>query len=346
MGLADQLFTVPNLPDIPLSPGDIGYTPGPTASGSNPTVKKTMAELKAEAKSEAHFRYYDINLSIDTDDTDLQDHARYASIVAHFDAVCEKIAKLFFETLGGILEALIRIYELLESLQKDVDNTMETMPDFPSIPSISLPEITIPTLDTDELACPFAECLGLPALPVMKFPTGLPSNPTPEIQAAYDEWTAAMDGYTDRFKEAAGHAGKVAINNAKKMLENLPQNILNGMVDAVKAQIFGLISGDVLDTLDAQIACIINKYPNMAQVYEILLYQKLRAQIEFDSNNDPVVNLSGRAQEVLGEFQNKISNINGKVADLGNLTKSGSGATDLGKVNTKNPLEAIQGKIF
>ena len=350
------------------NPLPFAHNPTPGA-----TIQKSLAQIKQEAMDEAEYESSQIHQPVDTgpDDTDVEDHPTYAKIVDFYQGNCKRVIESFFTVLATVIKALIKVYQLLNSLQKEIDLELQKLPDFPSLPSgPGLPRFDIDTIDTDELKCPLAECLGLPSPPTIRFPVGIsmeealapvivlvpdPENPgefieeeqeSPYTEEQYMEWDEAGKEYLGRLQEASGASASAVLNNAKEILKNTPQGILNGIVDATKAVIGGFVSVVILDKVDGQLACMEGKDPRIGKVYEVLLYKKLRQHIAFDQNNSPIIKLQGTAQDVLGEIQGKLADIDDLQKKAEGFMSQASGAVDLPDPNPSSVVSSLRNKFL
>ena len=330
------------------------------------TIQKTVAQIKQEAIDEAEYEYgLVVEEGMAPDDNDVFTHPNYAKIVDQSSSACVHAMSMFFDVLRGVIEALLKVYETINKLQKEVDDDLEDFPEFPDFPD--MPEYPIPTIDTDELSCPLAECLGLPAIPSVKFPTGLPmeealapifvpdptnpggpfiEQPSPYTESQWNEWNDARESYQDRLGQAIAVSAKTAGNNLVKLIKATPQGVLNGLVDGAKAVIGGMISSVVFSKIDSQLDCMTAKKPKLNKTYEILLYRKLKAQMAFDSANNPIIKLQGNAQEALNGVQDKLASINSKRNEMQGFLNKGSGATELPDSSPFNAVADLKDKFF
>jgi hypothetical protein len=373
-------YTVPEIPGAAEAAQKIADAKASLLSRRNPipqvhnptpgaTVQKTIEQIKQEAVAEAKYEYGLVSQGgVVTDDTDIFDHPTYAKIVDVYDDSCTKIVTMFFDVLHGVLEALVKVYRLLNDLQKEVDLELDKYPDWPHFPSFpDGPSIDIDTIDTDELKCPLAECLGLPSPPTFKFPVGMSmeealaprmvpdpedpegpyiEEPSPYTEQDWKQWRGAFDEYTDRVGQTAGLAARTTLSNTIKIIKATPQGLVNGIVDAAKATIAGMVSSVVFDKIEAQLDCMSAKDPRINEVYEVLLFRKMKQQMAFDSANNPIIKLQGRAQGLLDEVQDKLSVLEGKRNEAQGLLSKGSGALELPDPEPLNAVSNLKNKFF
>ena len=121
---------------------------------------------------------------------------------------------------------------------------------------------------------------------------------------------------------------------------------MNGIVDAAKATIAGMVSSVVFDKIEAQLDCMSAKDPRINEVYEVLLFRKMKQQMAFDSANNPIIKLQGRAQGLLDEVQDKLSVLEGKRNEAQGLLSKGSGALELPDPEPLNAVSNLKNKFF
>jgi len=299
----------------------------------------------------------------------------FAQATSSYTTACKKMAEAFLGLLLGLIEGLEKVMNLLDGLKKEIDDTYAKMQPFPDLPSVpSLPSVELPSISVEDLDCPIAECLGMPAMPNMSTiqynagppvepqqsqyqlpdPPGGPDVPAYEAAVAawetqvedYDElaaeYEASLGSYADQFKTSVGTNIESQGKNAAKILENAPQALLNGVVDAAQAAIAGFIIPAAAEAMDSMIACLVSKDPAMDTVEEIVRYRALRSRLDIAADGKPVIpdDELGVAKDEILAFRSQKAEVDSKLSAARDFKVAGSGG--MPPAVSDNPLSAFK----
>jgi hypothetical protein len=264
---------------------------------------------------------------VDEIDQGIQDVAQNAAsaineIKKDYDEACQRMIDIFLNLLNRAIDGLEKLLDFLDDAKKQIDDSYEAFEEFPSLPEFDLPDINIPDIGTEDLNCPFTECIGLPGPTVwnaddllaaaeglgdaLSFPEDFITNAS--------EFLGAMKEYGNSFAVALGSNAEIALRNAEQLLQNTPQAILNAAVDGIKAIAAGFIDEAMAKATDEMVDCMVAKDPRIGQTPEVIRYRELRKRVKFEAGQ-PVIDL-GKAESVLGEFQDKANGIKGKLNQI------------------------------
>lgn len=296
------------------------------------------------------------------------------AISAGYTAGCQAMVDIFLNLLNPSISAMQKVMELLDSITQEIDAEYEKFEPLPPLPELPpTPSLELPTINIEDVSCPLAECLGMPALPVMtsiERAAGPPVEPqqsdyqlpnnggdnVPAYTAALAQWTTdtanyeanvgefdqAIADYTSQLGTAIASNAEIGVKNALELLENSPQYLLNGLVDAAKASIAALVDNEALEALDDILDCIESKDPAFADAEEIVRYRALRSRIETDSDGKAKIPLSNAVDSAVGDFRAQKTGLDQVLNQAAGMKKAGTGAVEI--IDT-NPLAKFK-KIF
>lgn len=215
-----------------------------------------------------------------------------SEISKNYSAACLGFTNMFLEMINTAIDMLTRIMNLMDDLKKEIDNDYEKQPSFPPFPPFpEFPDTTWPTFDTDELACPIAQCLGFPKIPSFKFPSGLPEGADFDVIEQFKEYTGALAGMGSAYGNILGKTIKVQSSNALKLLERLPQAGLNLLADSMMAVIAETADTFFFEEVDGMIECLVTTDPAFATTEEIVRYKALRKRYNIAAGAAPTLDI-------------------------------------------------------
>lgn len=266
------------------------------------------------------------------------------------DDACARMLEIFLNMLRRVINGIERLLDFLEGLKKEIDDTYEDFEDFPKLPDFDFPDGGLPDFDIIDLDCPFTKCLGLPPVPSIDTDAFFQlADQVRNGQGSFDDlvskgkdYFSAMKQYGGSFSRALGANSEIALGNAKTFLENTPQGILNGLVDAGKAIAASFVNEGMVNAMDEIIRCLEAEDPRIAQTAEVIKYKELKQRVQFEKGV-PKIN-KGKAESVINDFQSKIDGINNKLTDIVDMKANNINDISQGKLETTLPNK-IKDKI-
>jgi hypothetical protein len=269
-------------------------------------------------------------------------------VSAKYGDACKKFTDFVMGLLLEAIKMLEAMMDMLDSFQKDIDDSYADTPDWPKLPSFpDLPSSTLPGIDTDELLCPIAQCMGFPPLPSFKFTPGEVPTGAGEL-AKYNDYMDAFNGMGAAYADVLGDTIKIGAGNALKVLKNLPQQGLNLLVEGATKALSQAADAFFLDRVDSMVDCLVGKDPEMAKAKEIVKYKELRKRYNTKAGQKPsldVFNLSEAPNTLIGDFQGALGGVEGKVNEGQEALNKAQGIKDSIAAGTSK-VNGIVPKLF